>query len=147
MTRSFSGRHGFNATCLIDVCSIDDIARVEEDITDGTCPRCWGRLPEPPEYPAGSRVTSCRCIPICGTCGTDESDESLSDGGISDPSLWPIDRDEIDARRAWMLANSRMVVLDIGSMQALDENGVTAVHPRPNPSGWAEFGRDEEVQP
>jgi hypothetical protein len=46
------------------------------DIDHGHCPRCQGPLYSVDgTAPVGSRVTSCRCIPLCTDCGAAESAE------------------------------------------------------------------------
>jgi len=61
------------------------VVMVTKTIDDERCPRCLDPLPEPPIMPAGSRVTECRCIPICSACGTHEV---FSDLGLQN---WPVD--------------------------------------------------------
>jgi hypothetical protein len=84
---SFSGAHPFRPLCLAEL--LDDPDQVY-DITAmidlGHCPRCEERmLPQRPNYPAGSRVTRCRCIPICSACGSHEAFVA-----IRHPSEWPL---------------------------------------------------------
>ncbi len=46
------------------------------DIDHGRCPRCQGPLRTvEDEVPVGSRVTSCRCIPLCAACSACEASE------------------------------------------------------------------------
>jgi hypothetical protein len=105
--RSFSGTHDWHQTVLVDT-DADNEGNADDiiwNIEHSRCPRCEGPLPQPPEYPAGSRITACRSIPICGRCGEDEGFELMDAmfarnefGGISSASCWPIPRDEIDER-------------------------------------------------
>jgi hypothetical protein len=100
--RSFSGAHPWHPTVLLDTDAHDEgnAEEIIENIESGRCPRCEGPLPTLPEFPAGSRTTPCRSIPICGRCGGDEVYEQLGDG-ISSPGCWPLPVDEIDERRAF----------------------------------------------
>jgi hypothetical protein len=93
--RTFSGTHEFDPTVLLDTDADvegnnDDIV---EDIESGRCPRCQGPLPT--MFPAGSRITRCRTIPICFRCGEDEGYEAMDAmagigyGGYSGASCWP----------------------------------------------------------
>jgi hypothetical protein len=62
----------------------DHAARLVALIDAGTCPRCEIPLPKADELPAGSRVTDCRCIPICRLCGSEEGT------WVVPPWAWPI---------------------------------------------------------
>jgi hypothetical protein len=58
------------------------------DIDDGRCPRCQAPLDAiEGELPAGSLVTSCRCIPLCAACSACETSER-SVGGHSSVLDW-----------------------------------------------------------
>jgi hypothetical protein len=58
------------------------------DIDHDRCPRCQGPLRTvEDEVPIGSRVTSCRCIPLCAACGACETSER-SVGGHSSVLDW-----------------------------------------------------------
>jgi len=70
-----------------------------DDIKNGRCPRCWGPLPAPPKLPAGSRITSCRSIPICASCARDEINEALDGLSISTAGTWPVPEEQIEDRR------------------------------------------------
>ena len=53
---------------------VEFVAGVVELLDSGKCPRCNGPLVRSErEYPAGSRLTDCRCIPVCGPCGFREA--------------------------------------------------------------------------
>lgn len=159
--QSFSGTHPYRVECLeqrIRADADDDYLSVEEQvyeldlrISEGLCPRCGGEMPESQPAPwggatagAGSRVTSCRCIPVCGMCGSDEATYPVS------PAWWEpgiIDwREEIAERqRHWMEA-AEEVTLDVssGTPKILSDDGVADAQLRDHPGGWAEFGHDDE---
>lgn len=59
------------------------LAKAVETIDVGLCPRCQDPLPTGNVLPAGSRVTQCRCVPICGRCGEVEALDP------TDPIGWP----------------------------------------------------------
>lgn len=82
---TFSGAHPFRLQCirsalyeLVDGVIYDEIdadsfaTRMLDLVDEGRCPRCLGDLPNDPVLPAGSRVTRCRCIPVCVVCGDHE---------------------------------------------------------------------------
>ena len=98
--RTLSGTHPFQRLCLEEevsgwmkvvgatladpswapteehtrVASRRAVAPLLDLLEEGVCPRCGAApLPEEPELPAGSKITSCRCVPICETCGGAES--------------------------------------------------------------------------
>src|SRR6516165_3331712 len=102
---TFSGTHPWSPSVLMDTDADEYTAEcIVENIEAGRCPRCEGPLPTMPEYPAGSRITRCRSIPICGPCGSDEVYEQLDLaqgipwGGLSAAGCWPIWWEEIDER-------------------------------------------------
>lgn len=139
--QTFSGTHEWNPIVLIEfddgnLWNADDIA---DDIDNGTCPRCTRPLPELPEYPAGSRVTQCRTIPICGRCGSDETYELLEQGYISYPGDWPLEPDDIDARRERFEAGN-VVMGFVSGEQAVTPTGVTTVVNPRDTGGWAQYG-------
>jgi hypothetical protein len=85
------------------------------DIDHGACPRCQGPSPiARGETAAGSRVTSCRCIPICAECEARETREALT-GVVYSVFDWFHDRDvlvdverdlaELDASRHPFVTN------------------------------------------
>jgi hypothetical protein len=103
-----------------------------------------------PEFPAGSRITKCRSIPICGRCGSDELYERL-DGvkddrpgwGLSSAGERPLAVEDIDERSAsYYEAQMTPGILTGGPL--LTEDGVTdVINPR-NTGGWAQYGRADE---
>ena len=109
-------------------------------IVIGQCPRCEGPLPTAPEFPAGSRITRCRTIPICARCGADEAYEAEFDGGVSDADVWPLSVDEIEMRIAAVEAASTLVTGPLVDGHLLTDVGVFTVANRPNTGGWEELG-------
>jgi len=110
-------------------------------VSVGCCPRCGSGLPKPPVSPAGSRVTACRCIPICGTCGEHEALSTTS------PSEWPLDPEDVREQMAqWLATGTSSLALLAPEGDdcycVVDGDGVTPVRPRQHPGGWAEFGPD-----
>ncbi len=144
--RTFSGTHAFHPTVLADTdADADTAADITEAIEDGRCPRCWGPLPTMPECPAGSRITKCRSIPICGRCGSDEAYEQMDLAcgigyGLSCASEWPLDVELITERRE---DHERAMKPGIGILrngQIITEDGsMPIVNPR-NTGGWAQYG-------
>lgn len=136
---SFSGTHAWHPTVLLDTDAhesgtADDII---ENIGSGRCPRCEGPLPTLPEFPAGSRITFCRSIPICGRCGSDEVYEAVTTG-LSSAGCWPLLVNEIEARKRRYEANATVATLSADAV--ITDDGVTrVVNPR-NTGGWAQFG-------
>jgi hypothetical protein len=153
--RTFSGTHDFHPTVLADTeLGDDDGSGIADSITwnieHGYCPRCEGPLPTMPEYPAGSRVTQCRTIPICGPCGSDEGYEQQDAAtglgyGLSGVSCWPVPTDEIDERRERYKQQMRPAILDLtGDGHLITDDGVAPiVNPR-NTGGWNQYGFADE---
>ncbi|CAN5119800.1 hypothetical protein BH11ACT1_BH11ACT1_19190 [soil metagenome] len=153
MIESFSGVHEYRHSCAEAEVALELVA--DEGITDalvaritheyvtahlesGACPRCGGPLN--PAITAGSRVVSCRCIPVCPDCG---SDEALS--GVLPIIEWPeVDRAEMLARAEQWMANAEPAVLDLDAGVIISESGVSKVKMREHPGGWLEFGHDDE---
>ncbi len=169
---TFSGTHPFDPTVLVDTDADESQAdQIVWDIEHGRCPRCEDLLPTGREFPAGSRITRCRTIPICRSCGVDEGYEAEDTRagigyGYSPASYWPVSVDEIIGRRIRFERDMRPAILSpgedrenrIGSpawrrkYQLITEDGatpVTIINPC-NTGGWAEFGgappwaRDED---
>ena len=109
-----SGLHPFRVEHLAEALGEDPTRKLDlflADLEQDHCPRCGGPLlrgddglVHPPgddgSVPAGSRVTGCRCIPVCEDCEMDEelfnetsvaADHPYAD--VAMPSEWPIDRD------------------------------------------------------
>jgi hypothetical protein len=149
--RTFSGTHDWDPTVLIDT-DADDVGNADDiiwDIEHGQCPRCEGPLPTMPEYPAGSRVTECRSIPICGRCGNDEAYEEIDAAkGIGyggNASGWPLPVEEIDERRARYEQQMKPAILSVtddGLHLVTEDGSAPVINPR-NTGGWAQYGADK----
>jgi hypothetical protein len=94
------------------------LAGLLHDIDHDACPRCQGRSrTSPTEIPAGSRVTSCRCIPICAECEARETKEA-SIGVVYSVFDWYQDRavrEDVERDLAELDANQRTFVVDLTS--------------------------------
>ncbi len=108
------GDHGIIAHALVGLL---------HDIDHGACPRCQGPLrTSSNEMADGSRVTSCRCIPICAECGAREMKEA-SIGVVYPVFDWYYDRavrEDVERDLAELDANQRSFVIDLHS---LDDRG------------------------
>ena len=166
---SFSGAHAFRPQCLVAALKAfpeaygitDHIGEAElltEFVDSGKCPRCQGEMEK--SLPAGSRVTDCRCIPVCWACGNDEAYvENLQDIDPEDEMglhdgiglwAWPLTAGDgwwgrnIKRRAEWFEAHSSpasLVITDDGA-KLLSSDGVGDVYVK-RPSGWAKFGFDD----
>lgn len=157
MSNSYSGAHPFRPQCALRSIAeaFPDIegagqsfaADVTAKIDSGICPRCSGPLPTGNIFPAGSRLTRCRCIPICDRCGSDEVYELVSrTGRLSGVWQWPVGKSAITRRRNKFKAQctpASIVADGHGGGVVLDDEGVTQIKLRPNPGGWLEFGYDD----
>lgn len=114
---SFSGAHPFRPSCLADLGMVmDEVAEITLAVDAGDCPRCGASLPENC-LAAGSRMTRCRCVPVCGECGTDEARlEAVGSGEIVETQ------------------EPTLVEIPVGNL--VD---------RPHPGGALEFGFDDSV--
>jgi hypothetical protein len=151
---SFSGAHPFRPQCAVDrLLGLDEdeieeqVLRITNEIDNGRCPRCGGPLPKPPIFPAGSEVTECRCIPICGMCGDHETmmdveavmgmaageDGNEITDGLED---WPIVGviEDMDRRITKPPSN-------VKSAEVPFDRFVLG----PPTSGWAKFGYDDSA--
>lgn len=162
--RTFSGAHLYRPQCvvestvrLLEVLLPDTAAelavlnaeRITKAIDASVCPRCSDPLrPDaaPDDWrPAGSRATTCRCIPVCETCAswiepiigptavtawpTDEDDGSGSTRKEHETEL--ADRLRAQTELAYLTAEG-------GDPALLTDDGVTAIQMRPHPGGWLE---------
>lgn len=146
---SFSGTHPYRSECVRGIVELDAslnevpdatmladamVGYIDGALEHGRCPRCGGPLlPEDhPDgwLPAGSRETLCRCIPICGVCG---SDEALADHvSLLD---WPVPANEVQRRHEELMAQFELVTLSPKIARSIKPGRPTG--------GWAEFGVDE----
>jgi hypothetical protein len=96
--RSSSATHEFRPRCLKSEIErlldergdfgrgllVHALVALLHDIDHERCPRCQGPLRTAEgEMPVGSRVTSCRCIPLCAACGAYETSERAVGGHSS----------------------------------------------------------------
>lgn len=137
---SFSGRHRFQLACLgeTDAYAAGTADQIVADVNSGICPRCQGPLPRPPEYPAGSRITRCRCIPICSGCGSDEAHEEVDGWGLSPAGCWPVAAEEIEEHGRQYQRQVRSAILtDDGHL--IGQDGVIRVTEwrHRDTGGWA----------
>ena len=98
---------------------VHTLAGLLHDIDHGTCPRCQGpSRTSSGDIPAGSRVTSCRCIPICGDCEARETKEA-SIGVLYSVFDWYQDRavrEDVERDLAELEASQRSFVIDLTSL-------------------------------
>jgi hypothetical protein len=127
----------YDAPCDDEV--VTHVARLVELIDGGYCPRCE----RPLGALAGSRLTPCRCIPICSRCGRHEAFCALYT-----PNAWPLDEDEVEDELQQVESRLRPAVLELdeGEMTLLTEEGVGPPALREHPGGWAEFGHDDPAE-
>ena len=140
--RSFSGTHVWHSSVLNDTDADKPTAeRIVHNIESRRCPRCEGPLRE--EFPAGSRITKCRSIPICSPCGSDEADQCTT-RELSPASAWPVDRAEIEKRRRENEAREVRILGVNPDGFLVTELGVVRLRmppPQFNTGGWAQYGR------
>lgn len=156
-TSTFSGCHDFDPSCVQLQTELDWIGVIEGDlgplgakisetvriaVEAGTCPRCEDPLPAPPEAPAGSRTTPCRCVPICAACGSDETYQGLQGTGMSQLDQWPVGKSARTRRRNKFQKNAVVVETILTEDKLITEVGVSELKFRDNPGGWLEFGRE-----
>ncbi|MGP4048749.1 hypothetical protein [Streptomyces sp. 2A115] len=164
--RTFSGAHPYRPQCVVDSSrrlletllpdtaaelAVLNAERITQAIDTGICPRCSDPLrPEaaPDDWrPAGSRATTCRCIPVCETC-SNWIEPIL---GPSAVTAWPTDDDnggeptqkEFEAEFAAKAKAARTTAyLQVGTdgPVVVSDDGVYVVQPRPHPGGWLEHG-------
>jgi hypothetical protein len=135
--RSFSDTHDWDPDVLNDTdTDASTASMIIDNIEHGRCPRCAGPLPQPPDIPAGSRITQCRSIPICSHCGSEEADEFMLafrriGRGMLAASEWPV-RPK-DQRDEGFEAKAARVPLSPSA----------AKNPH-NTGGWAQYGHASE---
>lgn len=167
--RTFSGAHPYRPQCVVESSrtlletllpdtaaelAVLNAERITKAIDAGICPRCSDPLrPEttPDDWrPAGSRATSCRCIPVCETCAN--WIEPIL--GASAVTAWPTDEDDGDDRtqkeaeaefvvRAKVMCTTAYLQSSTDGPVVVSDDGVYVVQPRPHPGGWLEHGYDD----
>src|ERR1035437_10111562 len=158
---SFSGAHPFRPQCVIDAIvtewaqdgldmtkrSTELAATITVKIDGGTCPRCDGALDL--GNTAGSRMTLCRCVPICPACGADELNQGILGNGLSQTWRWPLRKGDITRRRNKAAQLPGALVTGFvsagadGKVTMLTEDGASELRMRPHPGGWSGFGYDD----
>ncbi len=125
--------------------AVEVAAKIVGLLAVGTCPRCHGPLPDgAPELPAGSRLTRCRCIPICGPCGTDEGDMQILGQTATSPAWkWPVSKGWMTRRRKAAAAKGRVSEGMIVGDSLLTDDGVSQFTNPRNSGGWAQYGYDD----
>jgi hypothetical protein len=166
---TFSGAHPYRPQCVVDSSralletllpdtaaelAVMNAERVTQAIDAGICPRCSDPLlpvPVPEGWrSAGSRATTCRCIPICETC----SNWVEPFIGASAVTAWPTDEDdggdhtrkEYETELAERFkASCTAAYLQSGASGPVlvSDDGVAEIQLRPNPGGWLEHGYDD----
>ena len=177
-TQSFSGSHPFRPACLVAA----HMASMEGEYNDpeegreeaiefaaarvpaidaGRCARCDVSLADG-EFPAGSRVTDCRCIPICSCCGRAEAFTGIAMASIGGPKgrsllpliapvcYWPVDHGEQEAGVAAIMGRAVeregfVASGSDGSSLLVSEEGVAQLQFREHSGGWAEVGYDDSL--
>lgn len=155
--RSFSGTHEFRPGCVAvliqnvwaelgldqPVAGENFAARVTAYVNAGQCPRCEDDIAD--EVPAGSRVTQCRCIPICPACGVDEAYQPGLGRRLSPVWEWPISKGHRTRRLRKAEALTSATSAIIAGDTLITEDGAQALRLRSDPGGWAEFGQGDET--
>ena len=174
---TFSGSHPFRPQCLRETLADDFVHEgydrpdaldeVEDhllallDLVDAhRCVRCGAHYNER-EIPSGSRQTSCRCIPVCSTCGQAEAvqwvvlveicgpEDSVLGGMIAPVTSWPINPGAQNAALAEWDRRHPIVAVSMATLTSsghvLTEDGVGTVDMTPRSGGWAEHGYDDSA--
>jgi hypothetical protein len=85
-----SGRPWPKAATATRVRAVD---RVLARAAEGICPRCDAGLGQ---FPAWSRATDDRCIPVCGECGSHEAARAVAQPTEAESIAgWPLDASEV----------------------------------------------------
>lgn len=150
---TFSGAHPFRPQCLVDAyaaqmldewdgdpvqalkIALEEVPALLALIDVGRCPRCAGTYMKG-EIPSGSRVTACRCVPVCRVCGEMETFERLGFVGKGSQANilaglpghignWPLDRADQVTRLAqiYALCDPGTVEIDITDLKHPDTGG------------------------
>ena len=164
--RSFSGAHPFRPACVItaahdalgvgtglgDRADHDEAVRVANKIVDAlnatTCPRCSTPLARSDRGAywdnAGSRVTRCRCIPICSDCGMHEGlarHFSATPLGVLD---WPAGHNDVETElEHWRHGPARVRISSAD--HPLTDSGT--VRQAQYAGGWRVYGYGDEDTP
>ena len=154
MTQTFSGTHPYRPQCVVrsitrDGWGFDATAvaqthaeRVTLAVDAGTCPRCGDEFADN-EIPSGSRLTSCRCIPVCAACGADEANQHGLGQECSPVWRWPVSKNWRTRRANEVARRSRVVLATLEGDSILSAEGVTKLDTTPTSGGWAQFGFDD----
>lgn len=135
---TFGGTHPFNPQHLVDAflksdrgCkdrtqAVESVADLLIGLGESRCFRCGTTL-DGRESPNGSRVTDCRCIPICPVCSEAEvyephaarrihgSDDGVLVGLLAPVCDWPVDPDRVaEGIVAYRKRYGRLANLDDG---------------------------------
>lgn len=162
--RTLSGAHPFRPACLkakLELEALDDpglegqvLDALEElvwEIDRGFCPRCReGDVRE--KFPDGSRITACRCVPICHACGEHEAVTVAEKGGLYGAFTWYIDPPDAtfvageveEFRSKGRMVDGMVEGILTGNATLITEEGVSILKLRPHPGGWLEFGDEGE---
>lgn len=158
---SYSGCHPYRPQCAIaqvhadladgpadltaraDEFALEAAVKISAALDEGMCPRCSGPLTDDPaRLPAGSRMTDCRCIPVCAACG--QSEPLVGRNWLTS---WPLDEEWLQEERDLIAAFGPPVPVVLGpsGMVMVTEEGVTqAKSGPPSSGGWAQHGYDAE---
>lgn len=122
------------------------INRADHLIAQSICPRCEGKLltnDHPQFYPAGSRITQCRSVPVCSDCGTHEAFEVAILGECSRLEEWAyLLRSEILSSLERIQAKAKPGYITVDKVMTAD--GVGELDTSPTTGGWAQFGTRSE---
>ena len=157
---TFSGAHPFNPQHLIDAYlesaegegydrdeAAELVAELMENVGEGRCLRCGARF-DNGEIPSGSKVTACRCIPVCFVCASGEDytnhamveikgpEDAVLLGLIGPVCEWPVDAAEQAEAVAEFRARYTRSLGDV-------EVGEFLIEPIQPTSGWGAFGYDD----
>lgn len=170
--RTFSGAHPYRPQCVLNsartilselldgpdakALAMHISERVTTAVDSGVCPRCSDPLTVADASegwrPAGSRATTCRCVPVCETCSS-WAEPVLGTLAVTG---WPTSADEGDDHTrkeieadliAQAKAQDQYAVLEVrpeGAALVTAEGAVPFVPVlRPHPGGWLEYGYDD----
>lgn len=154
-TESYSGTHPYRPQCAIESITRDDwgfdatsvatdwVVSVTQQVDQGVCARCGEDFPGGDVLPAGSRLTACRCIPVCGPCGEDEANQQILGREVSPVWKWPVRKSDRTKRRNKVMEHAEPAILSGDTI--LTEHGATKVDLTPRSGGWAQYGYDDSA--